>query len=203
MPSAARPEPPQPPATDARLQREHVWEAARHEFARQSRHYTQAVTAALGRARFRHQLTMYRPTEPTRNPGNCPSGFLCVYKGINYEVQGGGVLVQRLGLGRQQPERGKSLEERLLLTSPGDVNGDGRPDLIARNSSTGAVYLYKGTSARKLSARVKLYDNWETYRKIVGVGDVNGNGGGDLLARDKSNTLWRYDGNAPTASRRG
>ncbi|MFJ2239743.1 FG-GAP-like repeat-containing protein [Streptomyces sp. NPDC087859] len=82
-----------------------------------------------------------------------------------------------------------------VLTSPGDVNSDGRPDLIARNSSTGAVYLYKGTSAGKLSARVKLYDNWKTYKKIVGVGDFNGDGRGDLLAQDKSNTLWRYDGN--------
>jgi hypothetical protein len=90
---------------------------------------------------------------------------------------------------------GKGWNQYDVLTSPGDVNGDGRPDLIARNSSTGAVYLYKGTSAGKLSARVKLYDNWKTYKKIVGVGDFNGDGRGDLLAQDKSNTLWRYDGN--------
>ncbi|WP_406494134.1 VCBS repeat-containing protein [Streptomyces sp. NBC_01604] len=81
-----------------------------------------------------------------------------------------------------------------VLTSPGDVSGDGRPDLIARNSSTGAVYLYKGTSTAKLSARVKLYDNWKTYKKIVGVGDLNGDGVGDLIAQDKANTLYRYYG---------
>ncbi|RRR73685.1 VCBS repeat-containing protein, partial [Streptomyces sp. RP5T] len=52
-----------------------------------------------------------------------------------------------------------------VLTAPGDVTRDGRPDLIARNSSTGTVYLYKGTSTGKLSARVKLYDNWKTYKK--------------------------------------
>ncbi|KOU63934.1 hypothetical protein ADK57_20735, partial [Streptomyces sp. MMG1533] len=57
-----------------------------------------------------------------------------------------------------------------VLTSPGDVSGDGRPDLIARNTTTGTVYLYKGTSTGTLSARVKLYDNWKTYKKIVGVG---------------------------------
>ncbi|WP_411149742.1 FG-GAP-like repeat-containing protein [Streptomyces sp. A30] len=90
---------------------------------------------------------------------------------------------------------GKGWNQYDVLTSPGDVNGDGRPDLIARNSSTGAVYLYKGTSTGKLSARVKLYDNWKTYKKIVGVGDFNGDGRGDLMAQDKSNTLWRYDGN--------
>ncbi|MFI7408360.1 FG-GAP repeat domain-containing protein [Streptomyces sp. NPDC049627] len=81
-----------------------------------------------------------------------------------------------------------------VLTSPGDVSGDGRPDLIARNSSTGTVYLYKGTSDGKLSSRVKLYDNWKGYKKIVGVGDITGDGRPDLLAQDTANTLWRYDG---------
>ncbi|MFF7979932.1 FG-GAP repeat domain-containing protein [Streptomyces sp. NPDC007901] len=84
------------------------------------------------------------------------------------------------------------------LTSRGDVSGDGHPDLIARNASTGAVYLYKGTSAGKLAARVKLYDNWKGYRKIVGTGDITGDitgdGKADLLAQDTSDNLYRYDG---------
>ncbi|MFE9092916.1 FG-GAP-like repeat-containing protein [Streptomyces sp. NPDC007264] len=82
-----------------------------------------------------------------------------------------------------------------LLTSPGDISGDGRPDLIARKASTGELFLYKGTSTGKLSTRVKIAGNWSGYKKVVGVGDFNGDGRGDLLAQDRSNTLWRYDGN--------
>lgn len=81
-----------------------------------------------------------------------------------------------------------------VLTSPGDVSGDGRADLIARVASTGTVYLYKGTSTGTLAARVKLYDAWKGYKKIVGAGDLNGDGIGDLLAQDTSNTLYRYNG---------
>ncbi|WP_405536301.1 VCBS repeat-containing protein [Streptomyces sp. NBC_00075] len=81
-----------------------------------------------------------------------------------------------------------------ILTSPGDLTGDGRPDLIARKASTGAVYLYKGTSAGKLSGAVALYANWKGYKKIVGAGDLNGDGIGDLLAQDKANNLYRFNG---------
>ncbi|SHI16818.1 FG-GAP repeat domain-containing protein [Streptomyces sp. 3214.6] len=81
-----------------------------------------------------------------------------------------------------------------VLTSPGDLTQDGRPDLIARNPSTGKVYMYKGTAAGKLAAPVKLYDNWKSYKKIIGVGDLNGDGIGDLLVQDTSNNLYRYLG---------
>lgn len=89
---------------------------------------------------------------------------------------------------------GTGFQQYNVLTVPGDVSGDGRPDLIARQSSTGDVYLYKATSAGKFAARVKIA-KWNVYKKIVGAGDLNGDGRGDLLAQDKSNELWRYDGN--------
>ncbi|MFF4041028.1 FG-GAP-like repeat-containing protein [Streptomyces sp. NPDC001816] len=83
-----------------------------------------------------------------------------------------------------------------VLTSPGDITGDGRADLIARQASTGDIYLYKATSSGKPSARVKIFSKWSGYKKIVGVGDLNGDGYGDLLAQDTSNRLWRYVGTA-------
>ncbi|WP_329273783.1 FG-GAP-like repeat-containing protein [Streptomyces sp. NBC_01451] len=82
-----------------------------------------------------------------------------------------------------------------VLTSPGDITGDGRADLIARRASTNDIYLYKATGSGTLSARVRIA-KWSGYKKIVGVGDLNGDGYGDLLAQDASNELWRYGGTA-------
>ena len=81
-----------------------------------------------------------------------------------------------------------------VLTSPGDLTGDGRPDLLARKASTGDVYLFAAKSDGTPAAGKRIQSGWTGYTKIVGAGDLNGDGFGDLLARDRAGTLWRYDG---------
>ncbi|MFE5732873.1 FG-GAP-like repeat-containing protein [Streptomyces sp. NPDC056528] len=83
-----------------------------------------------------------------------------------------------------------------VLTSPGDVNGDGYADLVARQASTGDVYFYAGTADQRLGARVRIGTNWKLYKRIAGAGDLNGDGRGDLLGLDASGVLWRYYGTA-------
>ncbi|GAA4910323.1 FG-GAP-like repeat-containing protein [Streptomyces coeruleoprunus] len=83
-----------------------------------------------------------------------------------------------------------------VLTSPGDMTGDGRPDLVARQATTGDIYLYADNGAGGLKARGRIATNWKAYRAIVGAGDLNRDGVGDLLAVDGANSLWRYDGTA-------
>ncbi|MFF9013028.1 FG-GAP-like repeat-containing protein [Streptomyces sp. NPDC014870] len=91
---------------------------------------------------------------------------------------------------------GKGWGQYDVLTSSGDVNGDGFKDLIARQASTGDMYFYPGTTDHRLGARVKIGTNWKLYGKIVGAGDLNGDGRGDLLGMDASGVLWRYYGTA-------
>lgn len=79
---------------------------------------------------------------------------------------------------------------------PGDLTGDGRSDLLARRASTSDVYLFADDGHGKLKAGVKIRSSWTGYTKVVGAGDLNGDGYGDVLAHHKDGTLYRYDGTA-------
>ncbi|MFJ3763252.1 FG-GAP-like repeat-containing protein [Streptomyces sp. NPDC090082] len=83
-----------------------------------------------------------------------------------------------------------------VLTSPGDVNGDGYADLVARQASTGDMYVVGGTADHRLKARVRIGTNWKLYKKLVGAGDLDGDGRGDLLGVDAAGVLWRYSSTA-------
>ncbi|MFD7967624.1 trypsin-like serine protease [Streptomyces clavifer] len=55
-----------------------------------------------------------------------------------------------------------------LLITPGDVNGDGKSDLLAR-SATGSLYLFKGTgkgTSEIFATPVKLGTGWTGYQII-------------------------------------
>ncbi|MFG2293012.1 FG-GAP-like repeat-containing protein [Streptomyces sp. NPDC048603] len=81
-----------------------------------------------------------------------------------------------------------------VLTSAGDVTGDGRADLLGRQAATGDLYLFAHDGSGALKPGVKVSGGWKSYRQVLGAGDLNGDGHGDLLAVDSANTLWRFDG---------
>lgn len=89
------------------------------------------------------------------------------------------------------------------LRGKGDFTGDGKADLLARNSSTGDLYLYKGTGksgSGAFSARIKVRSAWTGYNAFDAVGDVNGDGKADFLARTPGGTLYLYKGTGKATS---
>ncbi|EMF02140.1 VCBS repeat-containing protein [Streptomyces mobaraensis NBRC 13819 = DSM 40847] len=80
------------------------------------------------------------------------------------------------------------------LTPVGDLDGDGKPDIIAVEKRTGDLYRYSGPDFGG-GSREKLGFGWNGMSDIVGIGDVTGDKVADILAVDKdSGDLYRYSG---------
>ncbi|MFE2580319.1 FG-GAP repeat domain-containing protein [Streptomyces sp. NPDC059378] len=89
---------------------------------------------------------------------------------------------------------GKGWNAYNVLTSSGDLNRDGRADLLARDKA-GALWFYAGTGKGTFRSRVRVGTGLSGYTALVGVGDLNGDGNGDLLGRDRAGNLYRWYGN--------
>jgi hypothetical protein len=82
------------------------------------------------------------------------------------------------------------------ITPIGDLTGDGRPDLVAVQTSSGCLYLYPGMRT-SLAPRKRLGCGWNALSELTGIGDLNRDGRVDLLARQTSTgDLWLYPGAA-------
>lgn len=82
------------------------------------------------------------------------------------------------------------------IVAPGDWDNDGDDDLIARRASDGALFLYEGDGAGGFDDSLQIGTGWQTRDLITPVGDWNGDGNNDLLARNPANgDLWLYAGN--------
>ncbi|MFD9247173.1 peptidase inhibitor family I36 protein [Streptomyces sp. NPDC059556] len=84
----------------------------------------------------------------------------------------------------------------------GDFSRDGVEDVIAREASTGKLWLYPGrvtdSGAAALGARKLIgTGGWNVMGQLVGAGDLNGDTRSDLVAVEKaSGKLWLYPGTA-------
>ena len=76
-----------------------------------------------------------------------------------------------------------SLRGYSLLTAVGDINGDGRNDLVGRFKGRLTTLLATGRGGFDRKVTRKGYGN---YRQLIGTGDVNRDGRADLLVRTKN-----------------
>jgi hypothetical protein len=114
------------------------------------------------------------------------TGYLWLYRG---DGRGGFLPRVRAGVGQ-------NWNVFSAIVAPGDVTGDQRPDLLAREAATGNLWLYPGNGAGGWQPRIRVGLNWNVFSAIVGPGDVTGDGRADVLAREAATgNLWLYPGN--------
>ncbi len=90
---------------------------------------------------------------------------------------------------------GNGWAEFTALVGGIDFDGDRRVDVIARTAG-GALLLYRGNGAGGwLSGGASIGAGWSSMTAILHVGDFDGDGAGDLMARATDGTLWLYPTN--------
>ncbi len=81
-----------------------------------------------------------------------------------------------------------------LLTAVGDVTGDARNDVVARNPGNGRLFVFAGKGTGGFADRQRVPGDWTGYRSLAATGDLDGDGTADLLARDAAGALWALPG---------
>ena len=76
----------------------------------------------------------------------------------------------------------------------GDMTGDGREDVVARQSSNGVLWFYPGTGTG-VGTRMQIGTGWNSMREITAIGDLTRDGVPDLMAiQSSTNLLYVYPG---------
>ncbi|MEO7060967.1 MAG: GH25 family lysozyme [Lapillicoccus sp.] len=80
------------------------------------------------------------------------------------------------------------------LLTPGDLNRDGRADLLARTPDGDLVFFAGNGNGTFAAGRVVGHGGWSMFQDLITPGDVTGDGRPDLLARTASGSLYLYAG---------
>ncbi|MER8035462.1 FG-GAP-like repeat-containing protein [Streptomyces hydrogenans] len=96
--------------------------------------------------------------------------------------------------GSTRVQAGTGWQANDVLLAPGDFDGDGKADLIGRDTA-GALWLYPGDGANGYGARKQIGSGWQMFDALLAPGDFDGDGKADLIGRDTAGALWFYKGN--------
>ncbi len=111
------------------------------------------------------------------------SGALWLYRGNGYGGWKGG-----------RTQIGVGWNGMTSIEAPGDFNGDGYADVIARDGN-GVLWLYPGNGWGGLLGARQIGAGWNVMTSIKASGDFNGDATADIIARDGNGVLWLYPGN--------
>lgn len=81
----------------------------------------------------------------------------------------------------------------LQLTAPGDFDGSGTTDVLARDP-WGSLYLYRGNGNGTFAPSEFIGLGWNLFSQLIGTGDTTGDRLGDLIGVTSSGTVWHYSG---------
>jgi FG-GAP-like repeat len=149
------------------------------------------------------------PTSPsTRLPSENPNGYVARFNNIKSGSDGEVVLTISFdGAPANQYEGKYGSAIRLIESSNtnhhfGDLDGDGKDDIVWRNTSTGAVqgWLMNGLAIASSGSIATVGGSGWT---IVGVGDLDGNGKDDIVWRNTTTGVvsgWLMNGLAIASS---
>jgi hypothetical protein len=91
-------------------------------------------------------------------------------------------------------ELGRGWQGIRSVTGAGSINSDYNGDVIALRASDGAVLNYRGSGPGTLNDAVVVLQGQTDIERLLGLGDHNGDGKNDLLAKDRQGNTWLYLG---------